>query len=162
MNLKSTGLSNLFRFRFSIWMTNVSRYKSWGRDICQRRRLFTASSRLASWWIVFDCNSYVMFVQSNSLNVVVVFDGYPEDVANLNIRYVERSRRTVWVKILVDKTMIPTVWQDKFQGSDANKKCLSGMLKIKFAAANKPRRWGYAANQYRTQYLIHFQFYNSC
>ncbi|GBM77634.1 hypothetical protein AVEN_34459-1 [Araneus ventricosus] len=82
----------------------------------------------------------VTYVRSEyTLNAIIVFDGYPEDVANRSTKYVERSRlsrKTASVDILFGETMIPTVSQNKFLGNDANKERLIRMLKTKFKAEN--------------------------
>ncbi|GBM18721.1 hypothetical protein AVEN_263534-1, partial [Araneus ventricosus] len=76
----------------------------------------------------FICNNYVAYVRSKyTPNAIIVFDGYPEGVANRSTKYAERSRRsrrTASVDILFDETMIPIVSQNKFQGNDANKDSL--------------------------------------
>ena len=86
------------------------------------------------------CNNYVTYVRSKyKSNVIIVFDGYPEDAANRSTKYAERfrrSRKTTSVDILFDETMIPTVSQSKFLGNDANKNRLIRMLKTKFEAEN--------------------------
>ncbi|GBN17628.1 hypothetical protein AVEN_135573-1 [Araneus ventricosus] len=88
----------------------------------------------------YICINYVTYLRSKyTTNAVILFDGYPEDVAKRSTKYAERSRRsrkTASVDRLFDETLIPSVPQNKFLGNDANKDRLIRMLTTKFEAEN--------------------------
>ncbi|XP_057656427.1 uncharacterized protein LOC130893976 [Diorhabda carinulata] len=81
------------------------------------------------------CESYISFVKSKYKDsAVVVFDGYPQE----GTKYAERERRSrqqMSVDVMFDKTMIPTMPQEKFLGNMKNKIRLISMLKDNFAEA---------------------------
>jgi hypothetical protein len=74
------------------------------------------------------CDSYVDFVKSKyTEKAVVIFDGYPGNMAEVFTKFVERKRRSrkmISNEVVFNDTMVPTVPKEKFLAKDRNKNCL--------------------------------------
>lgn len=78
-------------------------------------------------------NKYVNYVKSNyrSDSITIVFDGYPEDVAEKSIKSAERARRARAMSsssVIFQEHATATMPKDRFLLNDHNKKRLISML----------------------------------
>lgn len=84
------------------------------------------------------CKTYVDYVQTHfGCNAIVVFDGYPSDVAYQSTKAAERYRRASLqssTKFIFSLTMAVTLSQEKFLSNDTNKRNFISMLMTEMAA----------------------------
>lgn len=80
------------------------------------------------------CQKYVSFVQRHfNKNVVIVFDGYPENAADWGTKTSERLRRATKLRstdIIFNETTIPSTTQEKFLAN--NKTTFIKLLTVHF------------------------------
>lgn len=86
------------------------------------------------------CDSYVDFVKSKyTKKAVVIFDGYPANMAEVFTKFAERERRSrkmISNEVVFNDTMVPTVSKEKFLANDRNKNRLITELMNRFVASN--------------------------
>lgn len=79
------------------------------------------------------CQKYVAYTKKHyGTDVVIVFDGYPEDISNFGTKSAERLRRSQLkpcVDIIFTDNMTVTATQDKFLGNESNKTRFISLLK---------------------------------
>ncbi|KAG5868739.1 hypothetical protein JTB14_012075 [Gonioctena quinquepunctata] len=79
------------------------------------------------------CDNYVSYVKRHfEKNVIVVFDGYPEDLQTVVLKGWERRRRAAKHRspeVIVNATVFPSTTQEKFSSNDKNKARLIDILK---------------------------------
>jgi hypothetical protein len=82
----------------------------------------------------------VDFVKSKyTEKAVVIFDGYPGNMAEVFTKFAERKRRSrkmISNEVLFNDTMAPTVSKEKFLAKDRNKNRLITELMNRFVASN--------------------------
>lgn len=86
------------------------------------------------------CANYIHYITRHyGPNTIVVFDGYPECETETGTKSAERNRRSKQqssTDVIFDKSMIPTVSQEKFLSNSFNKRRLIAMLQTKLEAQN--------------------------
>jgi len=75
---------------------------------------------------------YVQYIETHYRHLVIVFDGYPENISKMSTKTADRLRRStqsISADVLFEETMAITVSQQKFLSNERNKSRLIETLK---------------------------------